>query len=27
VAAQVVFEELLPLRQQVYPAVPPPRLH
>jgi len=27
VAAQVVFEELLPLRQQVYPAVPAPRLH
>ena len=23
VAAQVVFEELLPLRQQVYPAPPP----
>jgi uncharacterized protein YgfB (UPF0149 family) len=27
VAAQVVFEELLPLRQQVYPSVPPQRLH
>jgi uncharacterized protein YgfB (UPF0149 family) len=27
VAAQVVFEELLPLRQQVYPTAPPQRLH
>jgi uncharacterized protein YgfB (UPF0149 family) len=27
VAAQVVFEELLPLRRQAYPAPPPQRLH